>query len=488
MTDEAPLGPLDSLFLQLEADGMPMHMASIAIFEGPPLRDPKDQLRLRELQGLVAGRLSLVPKLRQRPQPGALPEAPPVWTDDPRFDIANHVVQRRLNSPGAQSDLWELCGHVLAEPLNPDRPLWELIFVDGLEDGRVALIEKLHHSMADGIAAAELATVLLDVSPESGVADDIVSWQGSDPTPLWRGAFRDLRRLAEVPLHCAAWGAQSVLHPIRRSRSLIAEVTALTSVLQGGLIAPHSTLNGELGARREVHVVHLDLNEIRHVAHEHGATVNDMILTLVCCGLRLLMEKDGELLDPCATVQALVPVGLDAGPDRALGNRVSALLARLPVGRDDPVAMLGIIARGSKAHKLQHQELAGDGILRLLEPVPQSIVGLAAKAMRYQPFFNLIVTNVPGPNFPLYVLGAKMIEAFPIVPLIGNQGIGVAALSYLDQINLGVLSDPALCPDIDLFCDGARSGLAVLLDRPTGSEGTMPRPTLRGDSGSAPAS
>ena len=191
--------------------------------------------------------------------------------------------------------------------------------------------------------------------------------------------------------------------------------------------------------------------------------MNDVVLTLVCHGLHRLMANDGAL-DSSAEVQALVPVGLATGLGRGLGNRVSALLVRLPVGKSDPASNLVTIASASKAHKSEHQELAGDAMLRLLEPAPQSLLGLLAKLLQYQPFFNLIVTNVPGPSVPLYALGARMVEAFPVVPLVGNQGIGVAALSYRDQINLGILSDPTICADVDVFCDGARAAFTVLRD------------------------
>ena len=441
-----------------------MHMASIGLFEGEALRDTEGELRLADLRALISSRLSLVPKLRQRPQPGVLPEAPLVWTDDPHFDVANHVVQQRLGPPGTESDLLALCGQILAAPLNQNQPLWELRFVDGLENGRVAVIEKLHHSMADGIAAAELAMVLLNLSPEPepDPVDDTSVWRATEPRPALFGATSDVLRLAEIPLRCLGWGAWTALHPFRRSRTLITKATAMASVVRGGLIAPHSLLNGGIGPERAFHVLRLSLNEVREVAHAHGTTVNDVVLTVVSQGLHRLMAKDGTL-DQGAEVQALVPVSLSADPaGRDLGNRVSALFVRLPVGRDDPLSALGTVASLSKDHKKQHQELAGDAMLRLLEPAPQSVFGLLAKLLRHQPFFNVIVTNVPGPRVPLYALGAQMIEAFPVVPLVGNQSIGVAALSYLDQINLGILSDPGACPDVDLFCEGARAAFEVL--------------------------
>jgi diacylglycerol O-acyltransferase / wax synthase len=462
VTGEGRLAPIDSMFLKLEDRGYPMHMASIARFEGGPLRDGRGDLRLDELRALISSRLPLVSKLRQLPSPGVLPEAPPAWTDDTAFDIANHVIERRIPRPSTEADLLALCGEILAAPLPRDKPLWQLIFIDGLEDGDIAVVEKLHHSMADGIAAAELAIVLLDASPEPHPIENAsAAWRPDTPAPVVYGAAHDLLRAGDLSLRCAAWGLWTVLHPVRRSRVWITKVNALASVVRGGLIAPHSTPTGDIGPERGVHVIRLDLEEVRHIAHAHGATINDLVLTLVSHGLHCLLTSRNDL-DPETAVQALVPVGLEAGPGRGIANRVSAFFVRLPVGTSDPRTSLDAIAAVSKDHKEQHQELAGDSMLRLLEPVPQGVLGFFAKVVQHQPFFNIIVTNVPGPRAPLYALGAQMREAFPIVPLVGNQGLGVAALSYLDQINLGILSDPATYPNVDVFCDGVRTALGIL--------------------------
>ena len=462
MRQNRALSPLEAAFLRIESDGTPMHMASIAIFEGHRLKDRNGNLRIEDLRHLISSRLSLIPKLRQRPNPGFLNEAPPVWSDDAAFDITSHVVQCRAPAPGSETEFLQLCGDILSIPLSRDRPLWELTFIDGLEDGRIALIEKLHHSMADGIAAAELATVLLDLTPEPRAIDDPGAWRAEAPPSALNKASRDLSRLAEMPVRVLAWGGWTALHPVRRSRAWANKAAAVTSLLRTGLIAPRSPLNKRISAEREVHVVRLNLDQVRDVAHGHAATVNDVILTLVARGLHDLLVKRGTL-EEGAELQALVPVGLEVGPERGLGNRVSALFVRLPVGSDDPMTTLRIVSSEAREHKMRHQELVADTFLRWLEPLPQSLIGAAAKLIRYQPFFNLIVTNVPGPSVPLYALGAKMVEAFPIVPLVGNQGLGVAALSYIGQINLGVFSDPTLCPDVEVFCEAARAALQDLV-------------------------
>jgi WS/DGAT/MGAT family acyltransferase len=205
----------------------------------------------------------------------------------------------------------------------------------------------------------------------------------------------------------------------------------------------------------------MDIDEVKGIAHQSSATMNDVLLTVVTGGLRsLLPVEDGA---PNFTEQrALCPVGLDTGDGRPMTNRVSAVFVTLPLGMDDPHEALASIAADTAALKHSHQELAGDAGLRLLDPLPQSVLAWVVQLVRHQPFFNLIVTNVPGPSSPLYLLGAEMVDAFPIVPLIGNQGMGVAALSYRGHFNLGVLSDPEHISDVDAFCEGCRDTLALL--------------------------
>jgi WS/DGAT/MGAT family acyltransferase len=449
------LTPLDAAFLHVESDRTPMHMASIAIFEAGPLEDEDGNLRIDELRRLIESRLDLVPKLRQRAHDGLLHEAPPVWTDEPSFDIADHVRTCRLPEPGTEVELGQLAGQILATPLDRQHPLWELIFVEGLCGHRTALIEKLHHSMADGIAAAELATVLLDLTPDTPTVERTV-WAASEAPSTLRSTVRDIEKLGALSLRLVAWGGWTVLHPIRRSRSWAKKGEALRTLITPRTFAPRSPLNGQIGPKREVHFVRLDLEEVREVAHRSGATINDAVLAIVTGGLRELLLGRGEL-DSASQMQALVPVGLATGEGRGMANRVSAYFVRLPVGQEDPMAALRAIAADTTQNKQHHQELAADAVLQLLEPLPQSLLALGSGLINYQPFFNLIVTNVPGPTIPLYALGAELLEAFPIVPLAGNQGIGVAALSYGGHINLGIFTDPDLCPDIETFCEGVRS-------------------------------
>ena len=460
---DAGLSPLDTMFLQVESDRTPMHMVSIAFFESQPLLDERCDLRIEDLRRLISSRLALIPKLRQIARPGTLVEAPPVWCDDPTFDITNHVTKRRLSAPGTDTELFELFAEVVSAPLTPGRPLWELTFVEGLANGQIALIEKLHHSMADGIAAAELAMVLLDLSPECPAQPTAAAWQPQDAAPFVVAAARDLWRLGEIGVRAGAWAGWTALHPLRRARMWTTKLDAAAGMLRAGPLAPPSTLNHQIGPERQIRLVRLQLEDVRAIAHARGGTVNDVVLTLVAQGLHEMVGRaDGAHEE---MFNALVPVGLATGATRGMANRVSALLVKLPVGSGDVEHTLAIVSSQTASQKEQHQELVADAALRVLEPLPRTALAAFGWLVQHQPFFNLIVTNVPGPSVPLYVLGAKMLEAFPMVPLIGNQGLGVAVLSYMDQLNLGILVDPTVCPDVDAFCDGIDEAFRALISR-----------------------
>ena len=284
MSTAEALSPLDSAFLHAEDDGIPMHMASIGIFEGRELEDADGELRLEDLRRLISSRLHLVPKLRQRACPGLLREAPPTWNDDPDFDIRAHVRQERLPAPGTEAQLLALCGELLGTPLDPSRPLWDLTFVTGLEGGRVAVVERLHHSMADGIAAAELAMILLDLSPEASTPE-LQPWRPRLPASSLRVVTRDLRRLIEIPVELSLWLGRGALHPVQRTRDVFRFVQSSTALAPAHLVAPPSSLNRPNGPRREVHLVRMDLDVVRDTAHRHGTTINDVVLTIVSGGL-----------------------------------------------------------------------------------------------------------------------------------------------------------------------------------------------------------
>ena len=261
----------------------------------------------------------------------------------------------------------------------------------------------------------------------------------------------------------AKWYGQSIVHPIRRTREAAELVGAFSTLATTKILAPRSSLNSAITQSRSVTFVRLPFEEVHDVARFFEVTINDVLLTVVAGGLRDLIMSRNELTEN-AELQVLVPVGQVYADSRGLANDVSALFVRLPIGMDDPVTVLKTVSEEVGRDKDRHQALAAATALRLLEPVPQNLLAAAAGVVQHQPFFNLVVTNVPGPPVPLYALGAKLLEAFPFMPLLGNQSLAVAALSYEGQLNLGVLSNPATCPDVDVFCGGIHADLKALTE------------------------
>ena len=452
------LSALDAAFLLAESETTPLHMASVGIFDGRHLYDAEGKFRIADIRRLINSRLALVPKLRQRACPGLLGQAPPAWLDYPDFAIEDHVRVCQLAPPATENELRRLCAQLMSVPLDRTRPLWDLTFVEGLDDSRVALIERLHHSMADGLAAAELATVLLDLSPESSPLEEPVCTL--EPICQHTGlagrreetSYAWARSRSGRP--SGTWGRSCT--PFGAIRELADLARAFGTIVTPRIVAPRSSLNKPITGARSVDFVRLPLQDVHEVARSFHSTINDVLLTLVSGGMRALLMSRGELKES-SELQVLVPVGQLNAEGRDLGNSVSALFVRLPLGCDDPVDVLMAVSAEVGEEKRRHQALAAASVLRFLEPVPQDLLAKGAGIMHYQPFFNLIVTNVPGPPVPLYALGAKLVEAFPILPLVGNQSLAVAALSYEGQLNLGVLSDPVTCPDAAVFCTGVQT-------------------------------
>ena len=388
MTNAVPPGPqpaaaihrtaltaLDAAFLHVESDRTPMHMASVGVFDGRPFYDADGSFRIDDVRALIAGRLGLVPKLRQRAREGFLGEAPPVWVDDPDFEISRHVRVQQLQPPGTELELCDLCAELLAGRLEPTRPLWELTFIEGLSEGRVALIERLHHSMADGLAASELATVLLDLSPVSLQSEEVRPWRPDARPPAWRAALDDLLRLANFPVRWARWSGRSMLHPIRRTREAAELVGAVSTLATAKLIAPRSSLNSAITQSRSVTFVRLPFAEVQEVARSFEVTINDVLLTVVAGGLRDLLVQRNELTEN-AELQVLVPVGQVKAESRGLANDVSALFVRLPISMDDPVKVLNDGVCGGRTGKASPPGISrGHRLATARTPAPEPLGG-----------------------------------------------------------------------------------------------------------------
>jgi diacylglycerol O-acyltransferase len=452
------LSALDASFLHLEQPDTPMHVGALTVFEGAPFVTPAGQFRLADVRTLVEARLARIPRFRKRVQPVPLDAAHPIWVDDDHFDIAHHVRLTTLPAPGDRAQLLAHFEQIQARRLDRRRPLWELWFVDGLEGGEVALIQKTHHALVDGVSSVDVATVLLDFSPD-------VEWL--PPTP-WRpepaptpgrlliDAVRD--QLTDP----AGLGAGRP-GPAPLDGERLARLTrSVASLAEGGVTAPRTSLNRPVGRSRRFACVRRPLDEVQAVRRELGGTVNDVVLAGVAGGLGRLLDQRGELT-PDLTLKAFCPVSVRDDDERLrLGNRVSGMVVALPVAERDPAARLERV-RATTAHLKASEQAAGaSALLGLTEYAPAPLLGLATRLAPRQRLFNLVCTNVPGPQVPLYCMGARMLEAYPMVPLAQNLSLGIAILSYCGHLHVGLLADRDQWDDLDVLEAGLDDAFAEL--------------------------
>ncbi len=443
------LSSLDVSFLYVEGPTTAMHVGGVATFAEPAAGYDYDALG-----ELISGRIASVPRYRQKVRfvPGHL--ANPVWVDDADFDIGYHVRRSALPRPGTDAQLRELVGRIQARPLDRGRPLWEIYVVEGLADGRFAIITKTHHAMVDGVSAVDIGQLILDPTPRPRelpraewapapepssleLLADAVADLVATPTDLLdtvRTALGDARRTAGGALA----GAGSLLAAIREAARL----------------APASPLNVDIGGSRRYGTACTDLDDYKRVRKAHGGTVNDVVLSTVSGALRQWLLTRGELVPAATTVRALVPVSL-RGDDAAttLGNRISAYLVDLPVGQADPVRRLATVSAAMRLHKAEGQTVGADALVALSGFAPPTIHALGARVVSTysRRLFNLVVTNVPGPQFPLYAAGAQMLAAFPVVPLVKGQAVSIGLTSYNGSVFYGLNADREAMPDVDVL-------------------------------------
>ena len=436
------LSPLDVSNLRVEDHGLPMHVAALAILEGTPLLGDSGQVRLDVVREHLERRMYLAPRLRQVLHRPAFGLGPPLWVDDPRFDIREHVQTRAIPAPGDEEALLKVCSELNEPPIDRSRPLWEVKLLTGLADGTIGLLVRLHHVVADGIAALALIGSLLDASPDAH-APATSPWTPR-PLPGARELFAEnLARRAE---------AMSLLrHPSWMGRRLGWLLGQGRQVLRDGF-APRTSFNRPVGTRRRLILVRADLDRAKAMAQAHGAKVNDVVLAAVAGGAQRLLESRGEL-KPRLVLKTTVAASI-RGPadDPATGNLVGIMLAPLPVTEADPVRRLEAIAR-AMAKRKRHPPY---------QPSARFSQRLWVRAMFHQRLVNLFTSNLPGHPIPLYFAGARILELFQVGVLQGNIPIGVGALSYAGQLNFDILGDGDLVPDLDVFAEGLSDALNQL--------------------------
>jgi diacylglycerol O-acyltransferase / wax synthase len=437
---------LDASFLHLEDASSHMHVAGVMLFEGPP---PPHE----DLLGAFEQRLSLVPRYRQRLAFVPLGQGRPRWVDDPHFNLRYHVRSTALASPGSERQLKDLAGRVFSQQLDRDKPLWEVWLVEGLEEDRFAVLSKTHHALVDGISGVDIMSVLFDTSPEPAAPTDPGDRWLPRPLPSRAQLLGEaLVERATIPAEIGRSVKAVFRGPRRITKGVRDAAVGVGAMAWAGLNpAPASPYNKSIGPHRRFTWVRAELKDIKAIKDELGGTVNDVVLSVVAGGLGRHLRRRGHNTDGLEP-KAMVPMSVRSDVQRgALGNRVTAMMAPLPVWCQEPVARLDIVREELKGLKSGGQAVGAQVLTDLSGFAPPTIMDQASRLMARQRFFNLVVTNVPGPQYPLYLLGRRMLDPFPMVPLAKNQALGVALLSYDGRINFGLVGDYDLLWDLDEF-------------------------------------
>jgi diacylglycerol O-acyltransferase / wax synthase len=451
------LSAVDAGFLAQEKPNTHMHIGGLALFEG-------EAPGLEEFLAHIETRLHLVPRYRQKLAVPPLETGRPLWVDDPNFNLAYHVRHTALPAPGDETALLAMAARVFSQRLDRSKPLWELWLVEGRAGGGFALLSKTHHALVDGVSGVDLASVLFDVSPEGSESNGAEPWvpqpEPSNAELAARGLTGAVRAVTGV-----ATGAVGAIAKPGPALDKAREVAAgISEVAWTALNAPPDTpFNVPPGPHRRIQVVRAGLEEFKLVKNAFGATVNDVVLAVVTGALAYFLQSRGRRTDGIE-LKAAVPVSVRSDDQRgALGNQLTQIMAPLPVFLDDPIARLRYVKEAMDGLKESRQALAASAIASLQGFAPPTIHAQASRLNFSGRFFNLLVTNVPGPQFPLYVLGRRLSEIFPIPFLAGERALAIAIISYDGKVGFGLLGDYDALPDLDVVAEGIEASLAQLV-------------------------
>jgi diacylglycerol O-acyltransferase / wax synthase len=453
------LTAVDASFLAQEGPTAHMHVGAVMIFDGPAPA-------YEELADHVRSRLHLVPRFRQKLAFPPLETGRPLWVDDPSFNLEYHVRDTALPAPGSETQLRALAARIHSQALDRSKPLWEMWLVQGLEGGRFALLSKTHHALVDGVAGVDLATVLFDLEPTPAkVEHSDTPWTPRDTPSGLEMAARGVRALIGLPFDAAARAVAAAARPNDALVGTREALEGIGEVVWAGLNpAPETPLNVEIGPHRRLVWVRQELSDFKRVKDAFGGTVNDVVLTVVAGALRQWLRSRGVRAEGLE-LRALVPVSIRARDEHhQMGNRIAAMRAPLPVYVEDPVARLRVVRQAMDGLKESKQALGAEVLAGMQALAPPTIFAQASRLNFSTRLFNLLVTNVPGPQFPLYVLGRPLQDLFPVAFLPKHHALAVAIMSYDGGMDFGLLGDYDAMPDLEELGEMFTASLAELLD------------------------
>jgi WS/DGAT/MGAT family acyltransferase len=456
------LTAVDAGFLHQEGPASHMHIGALVRAEGPaPAYEPfLDSIRAR---------LHYVPRYRQRLVYPPASSGRPLWADDPDFNLEFHVRHTALPAPGSDEQLMNLAARVFSQQLDRSKPLWELWLVEGLADGGFALLSKSHHAMIDGIAGVDLGTVLFDLGPEGRPPEEgLEPWKPDpEPTPLDL-LTAGVSGFTKTTLGIAAKAIGALSRPERAIEEAKVTAEGLGEIVWAAANpAPASPLNVEIGPHRRFAGIACDLADFKSVKNAFGGTVNDVVLAVVAGALRVWLQSRSVRTEGLE-LRALVPVSVrhrDGELHGATGNRLAAMRGPLPVYVEDAVERLAVVREAMNDLKESKQAVGAETLTSVQQFAPPTILAQASRLNFSTILFNMLVTNVPGPQFPLYVQGREMTSVFPIAFLPKNHALAIAIMSYNGQMNFGLLGDYDAMPDLNAFGEAIEACLAELVAR-----------------------
>ncbi|MFP5362875.1 MAG: WS/DGAT/MGAT family O-acyltransferase [Thermoleophilia bacterium] len=455
------LTAVDAAFLHQEGPASHMHIGALVRAAGPapPYEEFLDSIRAR---------LHHVPRYRQRLVYPPASTGRPLWADDSDFNLEYHVRHTALPAPGSEEQLTNLAARVFSQQLDRSKPLWELWLVEGLADGGFALLSKSHHAMIDGIAGVDLGTVLFDLTPDGRPPEEgLEPWTPDrEPRPLDLLAA-GVAGMTKASFGLAAKAVGSLTRPERALEEVAVAAEGLGEIVWAAANpAPPSPLNVEIGPHRRFAGVASDLADFKAVKNAFGGTVNDVVLTVVAGALRHWLHSRGVRTQGLE-LRALVPVSVRHrdSEQNGTGNRLAVMRGPLPVYVEDPVERLDVVRAAMDDLKESKQAVGAEVLTSMQQFAPPTILAQASRLNFSTRLFNLIVTNVPGPQFPLYVQGREMTAVFPIAFLPENHALAIAIMSYNGQMNFGLLGDYDAMPDLDAFGEAIEAALAELVSR-----------------------